>query len=126
MEGVSARATILPMSTNAAGNLIDLIRNGASSADEVAAKLIPSVWDSVEFRSAATPPIRAAVSYDPNGPPNPVMQWLRPTVILTGNAGRTVIRPYGGEGDGPNGTLVFVGFFAAIVGIGFVLGRASK
>ncbi|TAL42376.1 MAG: hypothetical protein EPN91_08330 [Salinibacterium sp.] len=114
------------MATNASSSLIDLIRNGASSPDEVAAKLVPSIWDTVEFRSAATPPIRAAIAYDPYGPPSPVMQWLQPTVILTGNAGRTVIRPYGGTGDGPDGTLVFAGFFAAIVGIGFVLGRISK
>lgn len=114
------------MSTNSSSGLIDLIRNGASSADEVAAKLVLSVWDRVEFRSAATPPIRAEVAYDPNGPPNPLMQWLQPTIILTGNAGRTVIRPYGGEGDGPNGTLVFAGFFLGIVGVGFVLGRLTK
>lgn len=114
------------MSTLAAAPLLDLLANGASSADEVAAKLVPSIWDHVEFRSAATPPIGADVAYNPNGPPNPVMQWLQPTVILTGPAGRTVIRPYGGTGDGPNGTLVAISFFAAIVGIGFALGRLSK
>lgn len=120
------RGTLSGMSTNSSATLFDLFKNGAASPDELAAKLVPSIWDNVEFRSAATPPIRAAVSYDPNGPPSPIMQWLQPTVILTGNAGRTVIRPYGGTGDGPNGTLVFWGFFAGIVGIGFVLGRLSK
>jgi len=114
------------MSTLSSAPLLDLLQNGASGADEVASKLLPSIWSQVEFRSAATPPLRAAVSYDPNGPPSPVMQWLQPTVILTGAAGRTVIRPYGGTGDGPNGTLVFMGFFLGIVGIGFVLGRMSK
>ncbi len=104
--------------------LLDLIQHGASSPDDAASKLVNSIWDRVEFRSSATPSISADIAYDPNGPPSPLLQWLKPTVILTGNAGRTVIAPYGQAGEG--GGFVAVGFFAAIVGIGFVLGRLSK
>ena len=112
------------MSTLAAAPLLDLLQHGASSPDEVAAKLVPAIWNHVQFRSAATPDLDAEVAYDPNGPPSPALQWLRPTVILTGAAGRTVIAPYGLAPD--SGALVAVGAFVGIIGIGFVLGRLSK
>ena len=112
------------MSTNSSGGLIDLIRNGANNPDEVVAKLVPSVWNNVEFSSSATPTLNAEVAYDPNGPPNPLMQWLKPTVILTGPAGRTVIAPYGQAGGG--GGVVALGVLLGIVGVGFVLGRITK
>ena len=86
--------------------------------------MVPAIWDHVQFRSAATPTFDGEVSYDPSGPPNPVIRWLRPTVILTGPAGRTVIAPYGPAPGG--GALVALGAFLGIIGIGFVVGRMSK
>ena len=114
------RATIYHMSTLASAPLIDLIASGGKNPEQ----LLPAIWSNVEVRTNATPSIDAAISYDPSAPPSPLLQWLRPTVILTGPAGRTVIAPYGEAGG--SGGLVAAGVLLGIVGIGFLLGRLSK
>lgn len=110
------------MSTLASSPLLDLIASGGKRPEGI----LPSIWNHVEVRTSATPDIGTDITYDPNPStgPNPIMQWLKPTVILTGPAGRTVVAPYGEAGGG--GALVTAAFFLGIVGIGYVLGRMSK
>lgn len=86
---------------------------------------LAAVYDRLEIRTAVTPPAVIdlhAAAYD-QSPPSPVAQFLRPTIILHGNAGTEVLAPYG-EAEGSWGPAL--GFVGLLVGIGFVLGRASK
>jgi len=84
------------------------------------AGLLAGVYSEVEFRSATTPNIRlntnALLS---DGPPNPFMAWLKPTVILRGAGGETAIAPLGAH---PGGSILpLVGVAAALVAAGYAL-----
>lgn len=88
------------------------------------AGLLAGIYDEVEFRSAATPTIRLNTQQLlTEGPPNPFMSWLRPTVVLRGKSGETVIAPVGAsQGGSILPGLVVVG---TLLGIGYAVGRAT-
>ncbi len=88
------------------------------------AALLSGVFHTIELRSAATPPITIKTAeLQFGGPPNPWLSFLKPTVIMTGPAGRTLIAPYGEAGDGTLGAVVVVG---GLVGLGVLLGKLMR
>lgn len=102
-------------------DLIDSLRTGNPAA------AFASVYDSMEVRTALTPPIvtgtQGLFPTTEGGQPNVLLNFLRPTVILRGRGGEVVVAPNGQAG---NGTFLFLGVIGALVGVGFVLGRWSK
>ncbi len=82
-----------------------------------------SQYDTATFASSATPAVtvnlRDALA---DGPPNPYAQWLKPTLVLSGPAGRQVIAPYGPSSGSVGGPLLLV---LGIFGAGFVFGRLT-
>lgn len=87
---------------------------------------LASIYDTIEVRTALTPPSVIdlhAVAASSGEPPSPITQFLKPTIILSSSTARDVIAPYG-EADGGWGGAIFG--LAVILGVGFVLGRASK
>lgn len=88
------------------------------------AGLLAAAYDEVEFRSAATPPIILRTNeLLQEGPPNPFIQWLKPTVVLRGKAGTNVIAPMGPAQGSWLPPLLGIG---ALVGLGYLLGRTSR
>ncbi len=86
------------------------------------AGLLAGVYTEVEFRSSLTPNIRIATNQlAAGGPPNPLLSWLRPTVILRGASGELAIAPAGAS----NGGSILPGLLivGALVGIGVVIGK---
>lgn len=61
------------------------------------AGLLSGVFDTIEIRTSATPNLvmNTRELLDESTPPNPVNVWLRPTIILRGKGGETIIAPYG-------------------------------
>lgn len=88
------------------------------------------LYDTVEIRTNATPPITINVR-DLGGAtgPNPIAQKLQPTITLTGPLGQKVLAPYG-PASATLGTVVGIGgtfgVAAALGALGFILGRLSK
>jgi len=96
---------------------------------QLALAALSGFYDTLEFRSALTPPMEFNVAdLTSDTPPNPIVQWLRPTLTLTGPAGKKVIAPYG-EAP-PSGALggfgVVGGVFFAGALAGWLLGRNRK
>lgn len=88
--------------------------------------VLGSLYDTIEVRSNAAPPVSINVNdLGAGGPPNPASQALQPTIIFTGNAGRYALAPYG-EASPTTGWLASVGGFFALLGAGFLLGRLTK
>ncbi len=87
------------------------------------AGLLAVTYDTVEFRSALTPNITINTRdlLDESSPPNPALQWLRPTVVLRGGGQDTIIAPYGASNGG--GWLPGLLGAGALVGLGFVLAK---
>lgn len=86
---------------------------------------LTSLYSTLEMRTSVTPPAfidLAALARD-QSPPSPITQFLRPTIILSGPAGRQVIAPYG-EADGGWGPALSA--LAVVVGIGFGLGWYAR
>ena len=105
-------------------NLLDAIRTGNVE------NAVSSLYDTVEVRTALSPPIRVPTSdilqinpNDPNAKPPWWLSWMKPTVIFSGAGGRQVVAPAGVAGDGTVPMLLIIG---AVVGVGFALGRWSK
>ena len=75
-------------------------------------------FDTVEIRTAATPPIKFNIS----GPPDPdtaaLIGELKPEIILTGRAGTARIDPYGSSGGVVSDTFKVAG---VQIGIGALL-----
>ncbi len=75
-------------------------------------------FDTVEIRTAATPPLKFNIS----GPPDPdtaaLMEQVRPEIILTGRAGTARLAPYGAAPGEISETFKIAG---AQVGIGVLL-----
>lgn len=89
------------------------------------AGFLAAAFDEVEFRSSATPTItlRTQELLREGGTPNPFIQWLRPTVVLRGRGGETVIAPLGpSKGGSILPGLLLVG---GLVGVGYLLGRST-
>lgn len=88
--------------------------------------LLASIYDTVEFRSAASPTVKVSTRslVDANAPSNPLVQWLSPSVAFTAADGQVVeIAPYGRKEGGWLPLLLGV---TALVGAGFVLGRLTR
>lgn len=89
-----------------------------------------TLYDTVEIRTNATPPIVLNVREmgQGNPGPNPAAVAMKPTIILSGPLGTKTIAPYG-IADGRTGTVVSVGAVTGIAlvigGIGYALGRRS-
>lgn len=86
------------------------------------AGLLAGLYSDIEFRSSATPSIHMRTAeLGQGGTPNPFLAWLRPTVILRGAGGETVIAPVGVSEGGSilPGALVVVG----LVGLGVLIGK---
>lgn len=90
------------------------------------AGFLAAAFDEVEFRSSATPTItlRTRDMLKEGGAPNPFIQWLRPTVVLRGRSGETVIAPVGASKGGS--ILPGLGVVLVLVGVGYALGRATR
>lgn len=91
------------------------------------AGFLAAAFDEVEFRSSATPTITLRTSEllnEQQGPPNPFLQWLRPTVVLRGRGGETVIAPLGASKGGS--ILPGLGVVLVLVGVGYALGRMTR
>ena len=87
-----------------------------------AAGLLAGVYDEVEFRTALSPSVVLKTKELLNqGPPNPFVQYLKPTVIMRGRGEETIIAPVGVAT--PGGWLPGIGAVVVLVGAGFLLGR---
>lgn len=88
---------------------------------QVALYGLSQFYNQVEFRSAITPSAAFTVQdLTSDGPPNPIVEWLRPTLVFSVPQGRTVIAPYGEAPD--NGLSGAIGTLALIFGAGFLAG----
>lgn len=103
------------------------VRRFAAGPDLVGALTggLTSLYNTVEIRTSVTPPavIDLAALAQNSGPPSPITKFLRPTIILSGNAGRQVIAPYGEAEGGWGPSLTALG---VVVGIGFGLGWYAR
>lgn len=103
-----------------------------SSLKSIITGSLTSSIETIEIRTRFSPPIVLKVSeLLAEGPPSPVVQAVKPTIILNGSIGRQVIAPAGQSGvnDWKVPTLVLAGvaFVGATVVLGtiFQLGRRS-
>ena len=93
---------------------------------DVLSGLASATYNTIEVRSNAAPPVVISMAdLQGGGPPNPYAQALQPTIILSGPAGSQTIAPYG-VADVNTGWYTSIGSLALIVGLGFVIGRATK
>lgn len=109
-----------------APSLVDVAAAGiVAGAQQNLLAGLASIYDTIEIRTSVTPPAVIdlyEIAHD-NGPPSPITQFLKPTLILSGRAGTQVIAPYGeaAGGWGPS-----IGALLTVVGIGFGLGWWAK
>lgn len=105
----------------ASPDLLDALRSGNP------ASAFASIYDTMEVRTSLTPPVVTGTaelfSTGKGGPPNALVNFLKPTVILRGRGGELVVAPHGQAGSGTLGFLAVVG---TLLGFGFLLGRWSK
>ena len=88
------------------------------------AGLLAGVFDTIEIRNSATPNIvMRTQELLQNEPPNPVVVWLRPTIILRGKGGETIIAPHGVSKGGSVLPLALAAL--AFVGVGYALAKAT-
>ena len=100
--------------------------NGTIRSDGTlnAAGLLAGIYDEVEFRSNATPNIVMKTSaLLTESKPNPFLTWLRPTVMLRGRGGETVIAPVGVANGGSILPLTLAALL--LVGLGYAVARAT-
>jgi len=89
------------------------------------AGLLAGSYDTLEIRTAITPPIiidTRSLLID-NGKRNPLLDAVKPTIILRGNGGVNVIAPYGPAPEG--GMVVPLFIIGALIGIGVLIGRVT-
>lgn len=90
-------------------------------------RALSKLYDKAEFRTSVTPSIAidvASLDSDGGGGPSPWMRLIRPTLILTGPEGRKVIAPAGEAGE--HGGITGLILLGALLGVPFLLGRASR
>ncbi len=96
-----------------------------STGTQLALQALSAFYDTIEFRSALTPPMQFRVAdLSSDSPPSPVTQWLRPTLVLTGTAGTSVVAPMG-EAP-PSGALAGFGVIGAVMGVGAIIGFIAR
>lgn len=90
------------------------------------AGFLAGVYDTVEFRTMLSPPIKFNTRdlLAQGGAPNPFVGFLKPTVILSGPNGQNIIAPVGAAGTA--GTYVGLFAVAAIFALGFATARLLK
>lgn len=95
----------------------------------VPAQAFASLYDTLEIRTAITPPVNINVaqllSQGQGGQPSQpdlIVRLLKPTVVLHGAAGDINLSPSGDPGDG---TWVLVGLVTGLLLTGFMVGRWS-
>lgn len=89
------------------------------------AGLLSGVFDTIEIRNSATPTITMnTAELLKEGPPNPVNQWLRPTIILRGKGGETIIAPYGVSKGGS--ILPLLALVGGVFAAGWLVGTSWK
>lgn len=99
-------------------NLVSAIAAGDPAA------AFAAVYDTMEVRTSLSPPIVTSTQdLLSTGPQSWLVSFLKPTVVLRGQAGAVTVAPAGAAGDG---TFGFLAALAGLVGVGFVLGRWSK
>lgn len=87
--------------------------------------LLAGIYDTIEVRSNAAPPVKISVNDLGNsGPPSPASQLLQPTIIFSGGAGNYTLAPYGAASP-DTGWLTSVGGIGLLIGAGFLLGRLT-
>mgnify|MGYP001560897734 FL=1 len=86
--------------------------------------LLAVAYDTFEFRSNFTPPQRVKIDAAV-GPSGDFSKLFRPAMIASGKAGRFEFAPHGVP-SASAGWLGFTVVVGALVGIGYLLGRASK
>ncbi len=88
------------------------------------AGLLAGAYDTIEIRSNVSPPIiidtRELLK---DGGPNPLMNTIKPTIVLSGASGRNLIAPYGVADSGGWIVPLFVAGF--LLGVGVLVGRAT-
>lgn len=86
---------------------------------------VSAAYDTAEFRSRllSLPTIDLGSAIDPNAPVNPLVKFLRPTLILKGRAGINVIAPFG-EAAAWEGWVGLAVMLAGVAGLGYLLGRS--
>ena len=90
------------------------------------AGILAGAFTEVEYRSSLTPTIRLQTAgMLAEGPPNPFLAWMRPTVVLKDKlGGETVIAPAGvSQGGSVLPALLVV---AALFGAGYAFARATQ
>lgn len=89
------------------------------------AVLASKAYDSIEFRTRLTPPIKVpTVELSEQVPAGPWVRFVQPAFVLRGRAGTQVIAPFGL----PNpvvGAAITVGVVLGLIYLGYVLGRAA-
>lgn len=83
---------------------------------------VGAVYNSAELRTRISPSASFSIEdLTSDGPPNPLIQWLQPTLTLTAPDGkRSVVAPYGvAAGDG---TANAIGVVLVIFAAGFAAG----
>lgn len=102
--------------------LLQLLEGGAVAAGSGSVlQGLASVYDTLEVRTSVTPPavVNLHAAATDSGPPNPIVEFLKPTIVLSGPSGQETIAPYGIAPDGTAGTIGVVAF---LMGMGFALG----
>lgn len=101
------------------GSLLDVLSGGNIITG------LAALYDTMEVRTAVTPPavIDLKAALDPSTPASPVVQFLQPTILLSGPAGYQTIAPYGVAPDGTAGTIVLAALF---IGLGYLVGWTAR
>lgn len=119
-------------------NVIDVTAVAARSISDGRGNWTPynaaaEFFDTIEIRTKATPPITFNVRTLEDPTPNPILQQLKPAIILRGPLGTKVIAPYGevpGEDEGIDNAwkllAVGIGALGAIGVVGFLAGAARQ
>lgn len=87
--------------------------------------LLSGAFRTIEIRTSVTPPFTFNVSdLSDQVPSGPIPRLLKPTIVLRGPAGSNTIAAFG-EASPAIGWVVFLGIVGALVGIGYLIGKAS-
>jgi hypothetical protein len=117
-------ASTLPEFLQAGISTLSTAAQGYSQSGPDPLALLSAIYDTVEVRSNAAPPMVLKIR-ELGGAPSPYTRYLQPTIVFSGPAGRYVWAPYG-EASKSAGSLATGGMLLAIAGVGFLVGRLTK